>query len=101
MLAVQLSHSYKYPGRDVEQRLYIQRPSLEDTAAKTAGSWEDRRKSRFDRMSIVTLVDLVYTAKTASLWARQHKRALTHSWHCVNEQKLHQGAVGKESEWHP
>lgn len=39
--------------------------------------------------------------KTASLQGRQHKRALIHSWHCLNERKLQQRPVGRESKRHP
>lgn len=99
LMAAHLSHSYKHQGRNPVQGFYIQKPSLEDTAAKPAGSGEERKRSRFDRVSFVTLVDLVHTA---SLQARQHKRALcTLPWHCLNENKLHQEPAGRKGEQHP
>lgn len=63
LMAAQLRHPYKHQGKNPGQRLRIQKPCLENTAAKTAGSGEDRRKSRFDKTSFVSLVDLVYTVK--------------------------------------
>lgn len=65
-----------------------------DAAAKTAGSPEDTRKSRFDRNGICAADGSVVLCAIARLQGKQDKRALMFFWPSLNERKLCKGPAG-------